>query len=257
VTLEPAQMDPAHLDARLYDLRSIGWPGELEFYRELAVGGRVLEIAAGTGRVSLALADAGVEVVGVDVSEAMLEVARSRSQDATNPRWVVGDMRTFDLGEVFDAAIVPAHSFQFMLTPDDQVAALERIRSHLVPSGRLAIHLDHDPPAGLAAMDGTERTGRPITDPSTGRHYRPVFTWRYDHARQDATLDWAWSERDAEDREIACHALRPMVLHVPTANEIEHALRRAGFGELAVTGDFVGSPLRHESPDMVWTATAG
>jgi len=248
--------DPAWLDARLYDVRSIGWPGEVEFYRALAPGGSVLDVAAGTGRISFALAEAGIDVVGVDLSAAMLEVARSKSQDGRNPRWVAGDMRTFSLDRRFDAAIVAAHSFQFMLTADDQVAALDRIRAHLHAGGRLAIHVDHDSPASLAEMDGTPRIGRPITDPSTGNRYRAAFAWRYDHARQDATLDWAWSERDDEDREIARHELAPMVLHVPSANEIEHALRRAGFRGLRVWGDFAGTPLVHDSPDMIWTATA-
>jgi 2-polyprenyl-3-methyl-5-hydroxy-6-metoxy-1,4-benzoquinol methylase len=75
---------PADLDAQLYDLRPIGWPGELEFYRTLSasagLAARVIEIACGTGRVAHPPADKGFAVIGIDVSAAMLSVARSRNR---------------------------------------------------------------------------------------------------------------------------------------------------------------------------------
>lgn len=163
---------PAELDARLYGPRSIGWPGELEFYLGLAATAagspRVLEIACGTGRLTLPLAATGREVAGIDTSAETLAIARSHAR-GDNPRLVEADMRAFDLGMAFDAAIVPGHAFQFMTTPDDQAAALERFRAHLEPGGRLAIHVDHDSIDSLVRMDGSERRGRPIEEPGTGR----------------------------------------------------------------------------------------
>src|SRR5690606_1802312 len=63
--------------AELYDERSEGVRGDVEFYRDLALeaGGLVVEVGAGTGRMAIPMAEAGVEVVGIDLSREMLAVA--------------------------------------------------------------------------------------------------------------------------------------------------------------------------------------
>jgi len=81
--------------AQLYDASVPDWPGEIDFYRELAAeaqsnGGAVLEVACGTGRVAVRLAQDGVSVVGIDLSAAMLDVAREKSVGIRNVRWVEG-----------------------------------------------------------------------------------------------------------------------------------------------------------------------
>ena len=109
---------PEQLAAELYDISVPDWDGELDFYRELVREAKarkqsILEVACGTGRVSIRLAEEGVEVVGTDLVTAMLEVACSKSAKV---RWVEGDMRTLDLGETFGLILLPGHSFQFVLT---------------------------------------------------------------------------------------------------------------------------------------------
>jgi ubiquinone/menaquinone biosynthesis C-methylase UbiE len=74
----------------------------IAFYAALAqeTGGPVLEIACGTGRVSIPIARLGLAVTGLDIVPGML--ARARSKSAGLPmRWVEGDARSFDLGERF------------------------------------------------------------------------------------------------------------------------------------------------------------
>jgi magnesium-protoporphyrin O-methyltransferase len=63
-------------------------------------GARVLDAGCGAGPMSVALAARGAEVVGVDISPALLDVARKRTPEALAPRitWVAGDMLAPDLG---------------------------------------------------------------------------------------------------------------------------------------------------------------
>jgi SAM-dependent methyltransferase len=89
-----------------YDLAGPIWPGEIAFYREMAAearfkGGGVLEIGCGTGRVAIRLAQDGIDVVGFDLFPKMLEVAREKSMGLQNIRWVLADIRSFELGETF------------------------------------------------------------------------------------------------------------------------------------------------------------
>src|SRR5687767_5211423 len=72
-----------------------------------AAGQAVLELGCGTGRVTLPIAEAGVEVVGVDSAPAMLDVARQKAAGRENPRWVEADMTSFRLDQRFGLAIIP------------------------------------------------------------------------------------------------------------------------------------------------------
>jgi SAM-dependent methyltransferase len=110
------------------------------FYVALAreTGGPVLEIACGTGRVAIPIAQQGFAVTGLDVVPGMLE--RARSKAAGLPiRWIEGDARTFDLGdERFRLIFLTGNAFQAFLTNADQEALLGRGRAHLHDEGLFA-----------------------------------------------------------------------------------------------------------------------
>src|SRR5690606_28667034 len=100
-------------------------------------GARILDAGCGTGRVSGALAEAGHDVVGVDVDPALIEAAE---QDYPGPRYLVGDLAELDLPargitEPFDV-IVCAGNVMAFLAPSTRHEVLKRFRAHLAPEGR-------------------------------------------------------------------------------------------------------------------------
>ncbi|HEY8489913.1 MAG TPA: class I SAM-dependent methyltransferase [Dehalococcoidia bacterium] len=129
--------------AARYDREERGVPGDVAFYVGLARRAEppVLELGCGTGRVTVAIARAGVPAVGLDLSEPMLRRARRRAAGVRNVRWVLGDMREFRLPERFGLVVVPHRSFQHLLTAGDLLATLQRVHQHLRPGGRLAFNL--------------------------------------------------------------------------------------------------------------------
>lgn len=150
-------------EALIYDQGMDDWPGEIDFYKKFAnvakeKGQSVLDIACGTGRVTLRLAQTGAHVVGLDLAADMLAIAQQKAQGLQNVRWVEGDMRSFDLGERFGLVIIPVHSFQFMLTPQDQVECLQCIRRHLLPGGLLIIHNNNEEIDWLGDIQSTQKT---------------------------------------------------------------------------------------------------
>jgi SAM-dependent methyltransferase len=239
------------------------WPGELDFYRELATGamaegGAVLEIACGTGRIAARLAQEGVPLVGLDRSPEMLEVARAKTHGLTNVRWVQADMRSFELGEAFGLIIIPGHSFQHLNTPHDQVACLECIKRHLRPDGILVIHLDHQDIAWLGGLRG-EKGGRlepagGFQNPKTGRQVRALRAWSYEPASQTAISRALWEELGADGQVLDRWESAPVRLHCVFRYEMEHLLARVGFAVDAVYGDFYRGPLMDTSSEMVWFA---
>ncbi|SDX35087.1 Methyltransferase domain-containing protein [Saccharopolyspora shandongensis] len=101
---------------------------------------RILDAGCGPGRVGGLLAEAGHDVVGVDVDPVLIEAAE---QDHPGPLWMVGDLAELDLPnrgitEPFDA-IVCAGNVMTFLAPTTRGAVLKRLRAHLAPGGRVAI----------------------------------------------------------------------------------------------------------------------
>ncbi len=127
------------------DIRSIE-RHDLPFYLDFAnrFGGPVLELACGTGRVTIPLADAGFPVWGLDLSEAMLSVFRRKligADPTTTERihLIRSDMADFRLPERFPLIIVPFRGFQ-ALTGDDRIrSCLASVRRHLAPGGRFIL----------------------------------------------------------------------------------------------------------------------
>lgn len=118
----------------------------LEFAREDATEAdntaRVLDLGAGTGRVSLALAQSGHVVTALDASAELLHALQDRARDRKlDVRTVVADVRSFDLGDRFDLSLAPMQLFQLLPTPAGRLDALRRVFAHLRPGGRAAIAL--------------------------------------------------------------------------------------------------------------------
>ena len=247
----------------LYDVAVPDWPGEIDFYRAMAKevkeqGGSVLEVGCGTGRVTLQLAQEGVSIVGMDLSPAMLKIAHQKSESLQNVRWVEGDMMSFDLGEYFDLIIIPGHSFQFMLAPEDQLACLHCIRHHLAPSGKLVLHVNHDDLSwlgGLAEGRGTdfELKGEYPQDGIKGS-VRAWTAWSYDAGTQTASAVDAWEFIEEDGKVTERKESIPKRLHVVFPFEMKHLLARVGFEVEALYGDFFQHDLQNTSPDMIWVA---
>ena len=105
-----------------------------------ALGGPVLELACGTGRLALPLAQVGFAVTGLDMAETMLAEARRRSADiGVAVDWVQGDMRAFDLGTTFSLVILAANSLGHLLDRASLEGCLAAVRRHLAPNGRFVI----------------------------------------------------------------------------------------------------------------------
>ncbi|OHV03951.1 class I SAM-dependent methyltransferase [Mycobacterium talmoniae] len=103
-------------------------------------GARILDAGCGPGRLGGYLAEAGHQVVGVDVDPALIEAAE---HDHPGPRWLVGDLAELDLpargiAEPFDIAMSAGNVMTF-LAPSTRVQVLSRVRAHLKSDGRAVI----------------------------------------------------------------------------------------------------------------------
>lgn len=106
----------------------------------LAAGGRALELAIGTGRVAVPLAERGVPVAGIELSEAMVARLRTKADEATIPV-VIGDMATATAPGRFTLVYLVYNTISNLLTQEAQVACFRNAARHLAPGGRFVVEL--------------------------------------------------------------------------------------------------------------------
>jgi SAM-dependent methyltransferase len=106
----------------------------------LADGGRVLELAIGTGRVAVPLSERGVPVVGVELSVPMVDQLRTKVDEEVIPV-VVGDMATARAPGEFSLVYLVFNTISNLLTQAEQVACFRNAARHLRPGGRFVVEL--------------------------------------------------------------------------------------------------------------------
>ncbi len=164
------EYDTYAIFTQLYDSVHEGVIEDITFYLEEARrGGLVLEVGCGTGRVLIPVAEAGIPVVGIDISIAMLGICQRKIAELPvevrgRIRLAEADMRDFSFSERFGLIYLPNQTFLSLLTAEDQIRALSNFRAHLRDGGRLAMDF-FDPNIRVIGEDlgllrGTTRTGR-------------------------------------------------------------------------------------------------
>ncbi|MDP2871608.1 MAG: class I SAM-dependent methyltransferase [Bacillota bacterium] len=152
IQIQAAQMTGDYRDgnASLYDLVE-QYSADIPFYVEngLRMGGPVLELGCGTGRVLIPLARAGVDVTGLDLSPDMLSECRRKldlEPEAVSSRvtLVQGDMRVLSLPGRFRLVLLPLYTFVHMTTRADKLACLSGVAAHLEPGGTLLMEVELD-----------------------------------------------------------------------------------------------------------------
>jgi SAM-dependent methyltransferase len=240
------------------------------FYTALAqeTGGPVLEIACGTGRVSIPIARRGFAVTGLDIVPGMVEQARRKSRGLPI-RWVEGDARSFTLGEQFRLIFLTGNAFQQFLTNADQAVLLECVRAHLHDEGLFAFETrnplwrtprtraDQEAVLERARLRGDffafletrdeEQVWQTYTD-SRGREVRESNTQAYDHVAQILHLTGyrRWREGNEERTTVTREALRYTFPH-----ELAALLHHNGFTVIRQYGDWNLEPLSAASTSVI------
>lgn len=110
----------------------------VDFLAALAGGGPALELAVGTGRVAIPLADRGVRVSGIELSQPMADQLLAKRSDIPV---VVGDMATAEVPGEFSLVYVVWNSIGNLRTQAEQVACFDNAARHLAPGGRFVVEL--------------------------------------------------------------------------------------------------------------------
>lgn len=264
--MEPEVPEPIYQTPGDYDLEHVGDTDDVEFFVRLAVRlqpRRVLELACGSGRVTLPLAEAGArhdfEVVGLELVPEMLEAARQRRTEATPEvrdalTLLSGDMREWRSEAPFDLILVPCSSVCHLLTLDEQIGTWARARENLAPGGRLAVDVVmpdlgayadsfRTPPRELVEVDlDTE-------DPESGVRMIRYKTTRYEADQQRARIRFLYDK--FREGAVFERSVSDFESHVYYPRELELLFRHTGFTVEHVYGDYRGRKLRATSKQIL------
>lgn len=244
--------------ARFYDGDYRDYAEDIGLILDMAeeCGDPVLELGCGTGRVMLALAEAGHAVTGVDLSPALLAVARSKA-GARKLRgkltFVEGDLRTFDLPhKAFHLAVCTSNTFMHLTTVEDQLAALHNAYRHLDHDGLLLLDLFNPDVARMLAVNGVMELADEWADPQSGAQILKwsVRTVDFGEQLQDTLFIYEEIAADGSVRRSPC----PFRLRFLWRSEAELMLRSAGFEVGGVWGDFDGNPYEADSDHLILLA---
>jgi SAM-dependent methyltransferase len=235
--------DPAH-----YDQENPEFAPDGPFLQALAqqVGGSVLELGCGTGRLTIPLARAGVAITGLDAVPAMLARAREKAGDLPI-RWAEADARSFSLGAAFNLIMDTGEVLQHALARPEHEAILANVRAHLAPQGRFV--LSALLPRAELLTNREEHPWFSYVD-AEGRQVQVSGTVRYDPLGQvyheDAIRRW----QEADGQPVTRPA--PLARRLFFPQELEALLHYNGFAVAQRYGDWDGSDLTQESPRLIF-----
>ena len=245
--------------ARFYDIEHDALTDDLFMYESFArrCGSPVLELGCGTGRVALHLAQAGFEVIGLDVSSAMLDLARSRLGRAGLSERVhlfQADLGHFALARQFPMATLAINTFMHFLTVADQVRVLENARRHLQPGGRLVVDLPRADRSLLLEAGEHLAINQLLTDPDTGQLILKLISAAVDLATQTQYLALAYDETDKGG--VVHRTTASFQVHFFFRYEMELLLNKAGFDLETLYGSYDLDPYEDDSERMIFVARA-
>ncbi len=245
--------------APFYDLEFAEFDDDLPLYFAFAEhsGGPILELGCGSGRVVVPLAETGYEVTGVDLSPAMLILARDaveRAGVADQVTLLEDDIRTLaKIGDrSFGLAFSAINSFLHLATQADQLAALGVASRQLRPGGVLVLDLFPPHPDILNEYDGRLLHAGTYADPHTGERIDKFSSTVLDSAEQRMDTTFFYDRLHADGR--VERTVAPFTFRYITRYELQLLLERAGFVDVTFYGTYDLEPFTAASDRMIAVA---
>lgn len=231
-----------------YDLESSQFKAEDSWLLALAqaAAGPVLELGAGTGGITIPLAQQGIALTALEVAPQMLAHARAKAGDLPI-RWVLADVRNFHLGQRYPLIFTCGGVISHLITLAEREAMLQNVWQHLTAEGHFVLDGGH---AHVELpVDSGEEEWYAYTD-SQGRQVRVTGYDRYDHAQQiwhqTFFRRWQTAEGVTQTEQVR------LALHYWLPQEMETLLAANGFRIVTGYANWLGAPPTAENPATVY-----
>jgi SAM-dependent methyltransferase len=234
---------------------------DVDFYVSFAKagGGRVLELGCGTGRILIPTAAAECEITGLDFSVHML--AKCRQKLKSHPQEVQKHvqlvhckMAEFNLNDTFSLMTAPFRSFQHLLSVEEQLTCLKCANHHLRLGGMFVFDVSHVHLRFVRSDDyAKEMEDFSNIELPEGkkmrRTHRIVASYLTEQYNEVELIYYVTYPNGQVNKLVQAFPFRYFFRY-----EIEHLLARCGFKVIDMFGNFDQSPLKYDSPEMIFVA---
>ncbi|WP_078382317.1 class I SAM-dependent methyltransferase [Sutcliffiella halmapala] len=225
---------------------------EERFFVDLAQrsGGPILDIACGTGRLTIPLAKQGYEMTGVDIIPETLEAAKKKALNAgVAVRWIQADVRQLELQRRYKMIFTTGNSFQHFLDRESQEGLLRTVYNHLEDDGVFTFETRNPILSRLAEDNEIVKDAGTYVD-KDGNNVKSTYKRSYDHKNHLEYYTFTnrlWKEDESDAVEVE----EPFVLRYFFPQELESFLYYNGFTLEQVFGNFDKSSFQADSPLIV------
>lgn len=235
-------------DPELYD--TVIWGPCEPFYFELAQqsGGAVLELACGTGRLTVPMWAEGIDIIGLDQSPKMLESAKERAEreKISIPPLILGDMSNFYFPKRFQMIFVAINSLLHLEKHSTLVGCLQCVHDHLAPGGIFAFDIEHFNEDYLSR----DRNTRYLVGKYKHHDWITVEE-TVNHVPKDGIVERTWYFSNGKNRDEHVWKFNMRVL---SPQETEDLLQQAGFEIEHRYGDLEKTPFNKKSRSGAYIA---
>jgi SAM-dependent methyltransferase len=245
-------MDPYENIVDLYDLEHDAFDDDASFFVSLIQQSPVLEIGCGTGRIAERLARAGLEVTGIDTSEAMLAAARTRLAGLANASVHHMAVESLSLPQTFKSAIWPLNVLWHLTDLSAQIGAMKRVRACMVPKGLLVIDLSN--PLTISNHQAGDSVQLRFHCGEGAAQVQGFSSTADQPSEQVLTLS-LWYDRIAEDGTVR-RTTSSLPLRYTYRYELELILIATGFRLEQTYGSYDLDPYGADSPGLLVVASA-
>ena len=250
-SMEANRPDDIFFDGDFYESQfPYAFPGpDVPFWIGLAkqFGPKVLELACGTGRVTIPVFESGVPVDGIDFSESMLRLARKHAASKSlKMNFLQGDLRSLPFRDEYDLMYLPTATIAHLLTRADVEAFLGGVRRGLHKCGALAMDM-HNPMQTFLKPWPFDPTGkeRSFTHKGTGEVIRILTTQEYSTDTQILQVKNHYTFADGSTKEGS------IVLRLYFPVDLQNLLHYNGFEVWQIHGDYGKGDFNSESERYV------
>jgi len=240
-----------YLDGRHYDrkVESRKRSKDIPFYINKAkeYGDPVLELACGTGRVTIPIAKNNFSITGLDLLNSMLKEAKRKSKElGIEIEWIEGDMSNFNLINKFNLIIMPGCAFNWFLDLESVEKCLSSVKKHLNPNGGFIFDV-FNPDLNLLVRDPLKTyPNAKYQDPDGGGLITVSEKSSYDKATQISKVKLSYS---ISDKTIS----NELKLRMFFPQELEAILKYNRFKINAKYGDFDQTPFTSDSRRQIFS----
>jgi len=204
----------------------------------------IVDLACGTGNMTLPLSKLGYEMIGIDISTDMLAIAQQKSYESNcNILFLAQDMRQLDLYGTVDAVICVCDGMNYILEPDELAGIFERVKLFLNPGGIF------------------------IFDMNTEYKFKEVLGNRGFEATTQSGASYEWDNNYDDKRKIneyhvlfyttekgteAGHFKEMHKQRAYCVDEILTMLKKAGFNKVSATHEYTSEPPRPDSERITY-----